>query len=92
MTVGELIAMLEALPKHLLVVLSSDSEGNSYSPVDGSGYGKGIYTPESTWSGEFRSDPVDFPDSGYDEEDVEDFAAAKEDPDTVEAIALYPTA
>ena len=59
MTKKELIEILADVPDDYLIVLSSDSEGNSYSPL--SGYGKVMYMPENEYSGEI-----------YDEESAED--------------------
>jgi hypothetical protein len=53
MKVRDLIELLKGLPENAEVVLSKDGEGNSYSPL--SGHSRGKYTPDSTWSGEFRT-------------------------------------
>jgi hypothetical protein len=50
MTVRELIAELSKLDPNRLVVMSSDAEGNSYSPL--SGFWVGAYKAKTTWSGE----------------------------------------
>lgn len=49
MTVRELVRKLQELPQEALVVMSSDGEGNSYSPLDSLWIGD--YVAESTWSG-----------------------------------------
>jgi len=50
LTVKELKEILEATPDHYLIVLSSDSEGNNYSPA----YSTAIcsYVPDTTWYGD----------------------------------------
>ena len=53
MKVKELIEVLSGLNPEHEVILSRDSEGNSFSPA--SSYDLGRYTPESTWSGEWKS-------------------------------------
>ncbi len=64
-TVAELIYYLKKLDQDALVILSSDAEGNSYSPLVLE-HGEGYYKPDSTWSGEW----VDEEDlQEYDEED-----------------------
>lgn len=51
MKVSELKEILSSLPNDTQIVMSSDGEGNSYSPL--SGYCVGHYVPENTWSGMF---------------------------------------
>jgi hypothetical protein len=53
MTVKELIKELKTLDPNAIVVMSSDAEGNGYSPLDG--FYQGFYTPDSTWSGEVHT-------------------------------------
>lgn len=53
MTVGELKSALANKADDLEVVMSKDSEGNEFSPWAEWSYG--VYTPNSTWSGEFES-------------------------------------
>lgn len=52
MTVSELIEHLHKFPGEYRVVLSGDSEGNKFSPLEES-FTRGVYVPESTWSGDF---------------------------------------
>jgi hypothetical protein len=52
--VGELIQKLQELDQDALVVLSSDGEGNQYSPLADVEAGK--YAAENTWRGEFYSE------------------------------------
>lgn len=51
MTVKELINLLKKQPSDFQVVLSSDSEGNDYSPI--SGYAQGFYLPKDLFHGNF---------------------------------------
>lgn len=51
--VSSLIKLLKTLDPNLIVVLSKDSEGNSFSPMpNGAGFCESVYRPDSTWSGE----------------------------------------
>ena len=59
-TVGDLRKLLEILPDDMPVVLSSDAEGNGYSPL--SITERALYVQENTWSGEVF-DPGDAPDN-----------------------------
>lgn len=52
MTVHELIEELLKLRPDTQVLISRDAEGNSFSPL--SGFSKGYYFEETTWSGEFE--------------------------------------
>ncbi len=52
MKVGELIEALKDIDPEREVIMSSDTEGNNYSPL--SGWWDGIYMPDTTWSGEAR--------------------------------------
>ena len=64
MTVGTLIEELQELDPNSIIVMSSDAEGNSYSPLAGldATY---LYVPDCTWSGEIKN-----------EEDAEDYPFA----------------
>ena len=70
MTVKALIEMLSGFEPDRLVVLSKDSEGNSYSPLHGAWTGK--YRPTTTWYGEMGLEGLDDEDiaAGFTEEDV----------------------
>lgn len=57
MTVGELKTLLSGFPDDYHVVLSSDGEGNRYSPL--SAGDPGFYVPDSTWSGEVHQEMGD---------------------------------
>jgi hypothetical protein len=50
--VKDLIKILEQEDPERYTVMSSDSEGNSFSPLS-RGFGGGFYIPNSTWSGEW---------------------------------------
>jgi hypothetical protein len=79
MKVKELIDILGKLNKDAEVVLSSDGEGNNFSPL--AEYGEGVYFPDTTWSGEFL-DP---------KEDADYISECKENgDDLVDAIVLWP--
>jgi hypothetical protein len=78
--VSELKEILNSLPDDTQIVMSSDSEGNSYSPL--SGYCVGQYVPENTWSGTFY-DETDFKsecEEGYCEPDS-----------AIVALCIWPT-
>lgn len=76
MTLGELIDNLETLREtygdELTIVMSSDAEGNRFSPL--STLDDYIYVPETTWDGEIHL--VELTDSlrkqGFTEEDLYD--------------------
>jgi hypothetical protein len=50
MKIKKLKAILSAYPNDYEVIMSSDEEGNSFSPL--ADFGIGVYIPETTWSGE----------------------------------------
>jgi len=77
MKVEDLIETLERLDPELEVVLSSDSEGNSFSPC--SEYGIGFYVADSAYYGSFYNDQEEL-----DEEN-------KSTSDAVQAVVLWPT-
>lgn len=87
MKVRELLQQLMGQDPEREVVMSSDSEGNSYSPL--SSISTASYVPDSTWSGEVHLEELDdeLRKQGYSEEDVrkpgEDGAVA--------ALVLVPT-
>ena len=86
-TVGELLDYLATQPRDRMIVLSSDAEGNSYSPLADAG--ESMYVAETTWSGYTRLTPEDLaaemakPGSGWSDDD-----AAPEDAERV--IVLGP--
>ena len=60
MTVKALIAQLEKHNPNRVVVMASDSEGNSYSPL--SSVNPFRYLPDTTWSGEvYNEDDEELP-------------------------------
>jgi len=72
MTVKELIDKLKKEDPDRIVVMSKDSEGNSYSPLHS--FWTGAYKAETTWRGEVGLEELTNEDieQGYDEEDVLD--------------------
>lgn len=76
MKIRDLIAELSKLDPELDVVIAKDAEGNGYSPC--SGAWPGNYTPESTWSGDWRS-------LGDEPSEDGDCSAAE-----VNAVVLFP--
>lgn len=70
MKVRDLIAALRQCDEDSIVVMASDSEGNSYSPLAGVSTAK--YRAETTWSGEVGLAELTDADreQGYSEEDV----------------------
>lgn len=69
MTVKQLMEILNNCNPESEVVISSDGEGNSYSPL--ADYNDELYYfPESTWSGECLSkEDLDYKDREYSEAD-----------------------
>lgn len=55
MTVGELIDALKHVPGDRIIVMSSDAEGNGYSPLAGVDV-LSFYVRESSWSGYLDED------------------------------------
>lgn len=82
MKVSTLIDRLQALNPDALVVMSSDEEGNSYSPL-ATTY-EVNYVAESTWSGWLVGNKEDYDEDNEDEYE-EDLEAS------VPAVVLYPT-
>lgn len=82
MTVKELKEALEGIDESRIVIMSSDGEGNSYSPL--SDISDGAYEAESTWSGTMGLEKLtkELKEEGYSEEDVIDGEPA---------ICLWPT-
>lgn len=82
MTVAQLIADLQGEDPNRLVVMSSDAEGNSYSPLDGCSTGS--YEADSTWSGSVGLEKLTpaLRKKGYSDEDVKD---------GVPCLVLHPT-
>ena len=52
MKVKDLIKILKTLPPNYQVILASDAEGNSYSPLSDDAYCTAEYTPETTYYGD----------------------------------------
>lgn len=57
MTVGKLRNAIAQYPDDMAIVMSSDAEGNKFSPLDRDGVVDGMYVPETTWSGEIYLTP-----------------------------------
>lgn len=70
MTVRELLAQLQQEDPDRIVVMASDSEGNSHSPL--ARLWRGAYKAETTWSGEVGLEKLtkEDRDQGYCEDDV----------------------
>lgn len=67
MLVKDLIALLQQQDPEAIAVLSSDGEGNNYSPV--SAVSDGFYKGENTWSGSFYDERDQEEEEDEDEED-----------------------
>lgn len=95
MKVKDLIKVLKELPEDAIVVLSSDEEGNSYSPL--ASYNTNyMYIPDSDWSGEIKIKELtpELIKHGYTEEEVYGYTEYDDDePDTngIPALVLWPT-
>ena len=83
-TVGELIDWLATQPRDRIVVMSSDAEGNRFSPLADAE--ESMYVAESTWSGEIFPTSEDI--AGDDRYTVEDDGAPDE---AVRVVVLGPT-
>jgi len=83
MKVKELIKMLESENQEAIVIMSSDGEGNSFSPLADFG-NTDTYKADSTYSGEmgFSKLTPELEKEGYGEEDILE--------DGVPAIVFYP--
>lgn len=69
MKVKDLIATLKTVDPEFEVVMSSDGEGNNYSPL--AGLSVEMYIPESTWSGQLmHPDDAEDNDTEYKENAV----------------------
>ena len=49
MKIADLVEELLQMDQDLDVIMASDSEGNNFGPF--SGFGTGMYIPDSSWSG-----------------------------------------
>lgn len=83
MKVKELIALLQEEDGEKEVIMSSDGEGNSFSPFADFG-NQNTYVADCTWSGEmgFSELTPELEKDGYSEEDIRT--------DGVPALVLYP--
>jgi hypothetical protein len=80
MKVRELIEELQKENPEAEVIMSSDAEGNSYSPIYG--FEVGRYQAENAWSGTFYGQRDLDPDDEY---------YSPPEGDSIEALALFPT-
>lgn len=78
MTVKELIEELQKMDPAKLVVMSSDAEGNGYSPLEGADDTR-LYVADTTYSGEVYNDEPEDPDD--DEADLSE---------SVPCVVLFP--
>lgn len=77
MRVGELIQRLQGIDPTVLVVMSSDTEGNRYSPL--SNFYDGLYyIKESNWGGEICDPNEEDEDEYYDDEEENEEDIEKE--------------
>ena len=84
MTVSELIKKLSGLDPDSIVIMSSDGEGNNYSPLcDSFGYSR--YKADTTWSGELVSELNFNEDPDYYDNNLEEYLSG-----SVPAVILYP--
>lgn len=81
-TVGDLMDWLGGQPRDRIVVMSSDAEGNRYSPLADAE--ECMYLADSTWSGETFMTPEQ--QAGLDNPDDYDWAPD----DAVRAVVLGP--
>ncbi len=92
MTVAELKEVLKNIPDHVLVILSSDSEGNGYSPLAGVSE-ICQYVAESTYNG-YIKDEEDYDlyfEEDYEDDDYEYYNETNDDSESVDAIVVWPT-
>ncbi len=84
MTVKELRKLLEGVDENRIVIMSSDGEGNSFSPLADVNAENQSYAEDSTWSGEvgFEVLTEELKKDGYEEGDVTK---------GVPCIVLWPT-
>ena len=73
MKVKDLIKELLEMDQEFDVIMASDSEGNNFGPF--SGFGTGMYVPDSSWSGML-----------YGEEDAEDW----DEPYVENCVVFWP--
>lgn len=87
MTVKELRNALEGADDNLIVVMSKDGEGNSFSPLADADTESNVYVPDSTWSGEIHIKELtpELKKQGFTDEDVYD------GDDGQVAVVLWPT-
>jgi hypothetical protein len=84
-TVGELREKLKQFPDDTPVIMSSDAEGNSYSPL--AGVHAAHYEADSTWSGEIKDTKEDWEQGAF---EFGDEAYASYLGDAVPVVLLGP--
>lgn len=86
LTVGDIKALLDTVPDDLLVVLASDGEGSSFSPLVEVSLQR--YLEHSDWSGELvvQEDEAFFTEEPFDELDFDSGEYAVYD-----VLCLWPT-
>jgi hypothetical protein len=83
MNVKELKEAIANLPDAMEVVLQKDSEGNGYSPLDGTDP-NAVYVPDNTWSGDVYSMDWSADDACMSEEEWKEIKAKPR------VLILYP--
>lgn len=90
MKIKELIELLQQIEdQDALVVMSRDSEGNSFSPLAEPDYNENWrYFPDSTWSGEMQMTKLtdEWIEQGFTDEDVVEDTKGR----SVSAVVLWP--
>lgn len=84
MTVARVREALTELSDDMIVVLASDAEGNSHSPL--SCIDQAMYLPDSTYSGDVYATPEELTEPGNDYDPEEDAAPQ----DAVRCLLLGP--
>ena len=79
----DLIERLQKIPGNPEVIISSDSEGNSYTPLECIDPDC-IYVPESDWFGDVYSSKWTAEDAGMEDDEWEEITK------NPKAIVLYP--
>jgi len=83
MKVQELIDELTELDPKMEVIMTSDGEGNNHSPLDVISIG--IYTPDSTWSGEVHDPEWSASDACMEQQDWDEMLMKPR------CLVLWPT-
>ena len=86
MLVSELKNILSTIPDEAVVVMSSDGEGNNFSPLSSYTHKDIMYVPDSTWSGEIWSEEDEREWDG----DIPDDAEVAPPANAVKCVILWP--